>query len=60
MKRIELTQGKFALVDDEDYEYLNQWTWFLREDGYAARTEYLGGGLPKTKVNNSKFQYLTP
>jgi hypothetical protein len=24
-------------VDDEDYEYLHQWTWFLNKDGYAVR-----------------------
>ena len=27
MKRIKLTQGQFAIVDDKNYEWLNQWKW---------------------------------
>ena len=51
MKEIQLTQGKVALVDDADYEYLNQWKWHANKNGnkfYASRSITVSQGKQKT------------
>ena len=39
MKRIPLTKGNFALVDDSDFESLSQLKWSYLSGGYAVRVE---------------------
>jgi hypothetical protein len=39
MKEIVLKSGEVTLVDDEDFEFLNQWKWYKSGSGYATRSE---------------------
>lgn len=69
MKQIPLTQGQYAIVDDEDYEWLNQWKWCAVRDHrtfYAMRTDRTSGrktnirmhrqilNVPKGKITDHK------
>lgn len=47
MKKIFLTQGKFSLVDDSDFDFLNQWKWHYNAQGYAIRRQWFKGGSSK-------------
>lgn len=48
MKQIELSgkrgAGKFALVDDEDYEELNKFRWYYNQHGYVTRVSLVREG----------------
>lgn len=49
MKLIPLTQGKFTMVDDEDYEAMNSFKWYAhrnRRNWYAARNVTDANGKP--------------
>lgn len=38
MRRMSLSQGQFAIIDDNLYDYLSQWKWCFG-NGYARRQE---------------------
>jgi hypothetical protein len=37
--QIKLTQGRYATVDDTDFEWVNKWRWSYAKNGYAVRHE---------------------
>ena len=40
MKLIHLTQNKYAIVDDKDYEWLMQWKWYAHKSHNTKDTFY--------------------
>ncbi len=45
MKKIKLTQNRSALIDDADFDWLNQWKWHTHTSGlnqYAGRQVWKG------------------
>lgn len=64
MKKIKLTQNKYALVDDEDFELLNSVKWFAhkaqrRDVFYAVRNSGKVNGK-KTAIYMHRFLMNTP
>lgn len=54
MKEIPLTKGLVALVDDEDFEFLNQWRWYANKSG-SGKTHYARRAI---KAVNGKFKAI--
>lgn len=57
MKKIELTRGQFALVDDEDYAELSKHKWHSIKSGSVSRVKwYAGRQYRHATLLNSKGQ----
>lgn len=44
MRKLPLTHGKFALVDGDLFDFLNQYKWHYHHTGYAMTTIAVSGG----------------
>jgi hypothetical protein len=58
MKEVRLSQGKVAIVDDEDFESVNQFKWYAHRDGntfYAYRCFRLNGVRHKVSMHQFIF-----
>lgn len=65
MKEIKLTQGQVAIVDDEDFERLNKFKWYVKWDGYtgagfAERNISWPDGSHSTISMHREIFYLKP
>jgi len=60
MKQIKLTKNKYALVDDEDYDFLNQWKWHYHSMGYASRRKWIKGQNRQESILMHRFLMNTP
>ena len=64
MKKIKLTQGKVALVDDEDYDFINQWNWNVLNGSskrlYANRLSYEDGYKNRKRILMHRLINKTP
>lgn len=61
MKKIELTKGQYALVDDAFYDYLNQFSWHVcqkRKSGkyYAERSIRVNGKKVNIRMHREILQ----
>ena len=63
MKEIQLTQEKVALVDDDDFEWLNQWKWYAgktRNTYYAIRNSPIDENGKQIKIYMHREIMNTP
>ena len=54
-KELELTQGKYAIVDEEDYNWLNQRRWYYDIFAGARSTSYERGAKNPIRLSLSRY-----
>lgn len=59
-KYLPLTQGMYTLVDDEDFDWLNQWKWQYQafgcaDKGYAVNNKWVKGSYPNAKCSTTRM-----
>lgn len=60
MKKIKLTKNKYALVDDDDYDFINSFKWFFISSGYAARNTNSSDDTNKKTIMMHRVIMNTP
>ena len=55
MKEITLTQGQIAIVDDEDFEFLNQFKWYAHK---SNKTFYAGRNITMQSQSKRKTIFM--
>jgi hypothetical protein len=54
MRKVRLTNFKmFALVDDDDYDLVTKFSWYLSKAGYAARSYW----IPDKNTNGTMYMH---
>ena len=61
MKKIKLTQGKFAIINNEDFDRVSQFNWQYDggENGYAKRSIRIGLRKENRKWKEYLHRYIT-
>ena len=65
MKKIKLSRGKTALIDDDDFERVSQYNWYINENAektklYAMRSKLKSEEVFQPKCANGWKKICTP
>lgn len=61
MKTINISNGQIVMVDDEDFDYLNQWNWSCKKSPYtfyAFRQQVIDGRAVEIKMHRQLLKVV--